>query len=76
MSVKPKTKGNKLILEIDKKDKKNIEDVINEWKFKDEQSLLRFFISIARESLDKKTISYKDECLIMSSVVPADHLLK
>ena len=76
MSVKVENKNNALVLTLDHGDKTKFQEVLTEWNFKDEQSLLRFFISVAKQCNEKKTIFFKDAPYSFKEVVPADHLLK
>ena len=76
MSVKSQNNGDNLVLTLDNGDRKKFEEVLTEWNFKDEESLIRFFISIAKESYDKKTIAFKDSNNSLNEVTPADHLVK
>ena len=76
MSVKAETTNDTIKLTLDNGDKKKFEEVLKEWNFKDEESLLRFFISIAKESVDKKTVAYKDNTDSLNEVTPAQHLLR
>jgi hypothetical protein len=76
MSIK-KISGDakKMTLEFDNGDLQKIDEVMQEWSFKDYESLIRFFVSIGKESSDKKTISYKDSTDSLIEVSPADHLV-
>jgi hypothetical protein len=76
MSVKSIYNTDELILTLDNGDKKKFEEVLKEWNFKDEESLIRFFVSIAKESNDKKTIAFKDSNNSLNEVTPASHLVK
>ncbi len=78
MAVKAETSNENKVLKLtlDNGDKKKFEEVLEEWNFKDEESLLRFFISVAKESIDKKTAAYKDDSGSLNEVTPAQHLLK
>lgn len=46
MSVQSKEEANKLMLELDNGDYTEFKKVMDKWKFKDHQSLMRFAISI------------------------------
>lgn len=76
MAVKAETENDVIKLTLDNGDRQKFLEVLDEWNFKDEESLLRFFISIAKESVDKRTIAYKDNTDSLNEVTPAQHLLK
>ena len=74
MAVKSEEKGNDLILTLDKGDKEKFQQLLDEWNFKDSQSLLRFAMSVMLETTDKTlTITRQNRDV---KVVPADIFLK
>ena len=74
MAVKSEEKGNDLILTLDNGDKEKFQQLLDEWNFKDSQSLLRFAMSVMLETTDKTlTITRQNRDV---KVVPADIFLK
>lgn len=74
MAVISTKKDNKLVLEIDNGDLTKMEEVLRKWNFKDEQSFLRFSVSILLETEGKSLwIKANGE---PTSVIPAQHSLK
>ena len=74
MAVTPKKLENKLILEIDNGDLTKLEEVIRRWNFKDEQSLLRFSVSLLLETEDKELWMKSEGRPI--PIAPAKHSVK
>lgn len=69
MSVKTK-----MTIEVDGGDLRLFNDVFQQWNFKDEQSLLRFFLLIATKS-DDKSMTVK-ELGELKTYVPANQVKK
>jgi hypothetical protein len=76
MAVKSSVANETLYLEIDNGDKAKIEKVMQDWHFKNMESFLRFFVSVATESYDKKTVAFINQDSILQKALPADHLLE
>ena len=74
MSVHREIKEDKLILTLDNGDKTKMEEVLEQWNFKDEQSFLRFSISLLLETEDK-TLWMKSEGSPVE-VAPAKHSIR
>lgn len=55
-------------------ERKALEEVINKWGFKDEESFLRFALAVFVKSNDR-SVSIKDESGKETSLCPADSLL-
>jgi hypothetical protein len=74
MSVVCSRAEEKITLELDNGDASKFSEVIENWKFKDEQSFLRFALSlfILNEEKSFKIKLHGSE----NTVVPADHQLK
>jgi phosphopantothenate synthetase len=64
----------KLLLEFDNGDLEKFDQVLKEWNFKDEQSLLRFAVSIMLTT--EKQIIYVNKNEAPAAVVPSAMLLK
>ena len=73
MAVISTKEENKLILELSNGDLVNLKDVLRRWNFKDEQSLLRFLLSILMETQDKELWIKSDDELI--AIAPVEHSL-
>ncbi len=67
-----------LTLTLDNGDRDKFLKAKEQWNFADEQSLLRFVVSVLVESTDKKTIGIftGDSGESLKQYVPAAHLLK
>lgn len=80
MSVKAKSttiqEVENLSLTLDNGDRENFKKCLNEWNFKDEQSLVRFVLSVLIESEDKRTIGIRKVGGLGEEFSPANHLLK
>ena len=63
-----------LILEVDKGDLSNMQDVIKRWNLKDEEALWRFCLSFLLATQDRTLWIKEDGHAIR--ITPADHLLK
>lgn len=74
MSVQSENKGDKLILTLDNGDLTKMQEMLKRWNFKDEQSFLRFSVSLLLETEDK-TLWMKSNGEPVS-IVPAKHSLK
>ncbi len=74
MSVKATYAETELTLVLDNGDRKKFDEVKQNWGFVDEQSMMRFMISVLISSDDNKTVGYrKDGSLI--AVEPLDEHL-
>lgn len=74
MAVKSSSSESKLTLDIDNGDLSKLTEVMDKWKFKDHQSMLRFAISIMLLTEDKKLwMQSKGE---QTQIVPADDLVR
>ena len=69
-----RTEDGKLELLIDNGDLLKIDEAILRWKFKDEQSFLRFVVSALLETEDTK-IGIIDKGILIP-IIPAKHSLK
>ena len=73
--IKTDEDNNQIVLKLDNGDKQKFEQALKEWNFKDEQSILRFVVSLLLESDDKRSLAILKDGQ-SSSFAPADHLLK
>jgi hypothetical protein len=73
MSVKSKQQGDKLTLEIDNGDLTKMQEVLRHWNFKDEQSFLRFYLSILLETQDRELWIKSNGALVQ--IKPVESLL-
>jgi hypothetical protein len=73
MAVKSEIKENKLILTLDNGEKKVFEEVRKKWNFKDEQSLIRFALSILDCSTKTFLTIYTEKGV--ENIIPADDLI-
>lgn len=72
--IKNTKEGDEVNLKFTNGDLTKLREAMQEWSFKDVQSLLRFTISCLKNSEDKRTIGYvKDKTLKIFS--PAEELL-
>lgn len=79
MSVTKKEEDNTLTLTLCNGDKDKFQECLRDWNFKDEQSMLRFLLSLMLESKDKKTMGIIPDKSSTTNLVeysPADHLTK
>ena len=76
MSIK-KTSGDdsKMVLEFDNGDLKGLNQIMCDWNFKDEQSLLRFAMASMLKTSEKSLIITKDNGE-KEEIVPVDEFLK
>jgi len=75
MSVISNIQNEKLILELDNGDKKIFLEMLQKWNFKDEESLVRFALSVLKLSKDcAMTINTAEEGEI--KIKPADNFVK
>jgi len=74
MSVKSRVENDKLILELDNGDKTKMQEVLKRWNFKDEQSFLRFSVSLLLETEDKALWMKTNGETV--SIAPAKHSIK
>lgn len=74
MSVKATEKDNELLLKIDNGDLTKMKEVLERWKFKDEQAFLRFTVSLLIETEDKALWMKSNGEPI--KVEPADHSIE
>jgi hypothetical protein len=74
MSVKTIREPNKLILELDNGDLSKFDEALKKWSFKDEQSMLRFLVSLLLLN-ENKFFSIK-KYGTQTDVVPIPDLLK
>ncbi len=74
MSVKSTEDRNKLILEFDNGDKDKFKQILTNWNFKDEQSLLRFVMSAMLDTIDKTLTITTDSG--DKKIAPIDEFLK
>ena len=75
MAIKPdRSEEGKLSLSFDNGDKVKFDEVLKEWNFKDEQSLIRFAMSIFLLSNKKSLIIHSEEG--QKEITPADDYLK
>lgn len=74
MAVISTKEDNKLSLEITNGDLLKMEEILQEWNFKNEQCLLRFLISMLIETEDKELWIKSNHKLI--PIGPALHSLK
>ena len=67
--------ADKITLEFDNGDKLKLQEIMDSWNFKDEESLLRFAMVVFSSSVDKRTLAYisKDG---LQKVQPVDDLMK
>ena len=73
MAVQSKKEDNKLILELDNGDLREFDKVMDKWKFKDHQSLMRFAISLLVLN-ENKSFPVKIDNQ-STEIVPAPHLI-
>lgn len=78
MSVHVKEENQELVLTLDNGDREKFTQALNKWQFKDEESLLRFVVSLLLESHDSKSMGIytKESPTTLISYKPATHLLK
>lgn len=74
MSVTATDKNEKLILELDNGDRSKLKEVIERWNFKDEQSFLRFTISMLLCTEDKVLWIKENGDLVQ--ILPPQHSIK
>ena len=75
MSVKATSTETELTLVLDNGDRKIFERVKKDWKFKDEESLVRFAMVVLSESYDKQTVAYPESDGNLKKVKPRAELL-
>ena len=74
MAIKSIEKDGKLILEIDNGDLEKLKQCMSEWSFRDNQSLIRFAISIMLVT-EGKNLWIKQKGRIQQ-IVPSDEFLR
>ncbi len=74
MAVRKTDNEKALTLELDNGDKERFNQVLKDWHFKDEESMVRFVLSILLDSDDKKTIAYKKNNILVEAT-PTAHIL-